>query len=121
MKAEKMGFLQTNLDKLGVNIKIMKNVSAILFVFATAGERGQMVYESLKKVKGIVKDVDDKSLTTLYNNIFEVFISGVPHQQISPDDYFAFLERLGALLEEAAAQAGEADASLREMLELAQL
>ena len=116
-----MGFLQTNLDKLGVNIKIMKNVSAILFVFATAGERGQMVYESLKKVKGMVKDVDDKSLTTLYNNIFGVFLSGVPHQQISPDDYFAFLERLGALLEEEAAQAGEADASLREMLELALL
>jgi hypothetical protein len=116
-----MGYLQINLDKLAVNMRVMKNASAILFAVATASERGQMIYESLKKAAGLVKDIDDKALTALYNKVFRVFLSGVPQQQIRPDDYFAFLERLGGVLNEAAAQANEADTALREVLELALL
>ena len=116
-----MGFLQTNLDKLRGNMKVMKNASEILFIVATAGERSQMIYDSLRKTKGMVREIDDQALTKLYNNIFGVFLSGVPQQQIQPDDYYAFLERLGVLLDEAEAKANEADGALREMLELALL
>ena len=116
-----MAYLQTKLDTLTGNLKALKNVSVILFVFATATEQGQMIYESLKKVKGMVKDIDDQILTDLYNKIFGAFLSGIPHQQIRPDYYFAFLQRLGPLLDEDIAKANETDAALREMLELALL
>jgi hypothetical protein len=116
-----MAYLQTKLDTLTGNLKALKNVSVILFVFATAAEQGQMIYESLKKVKGMVKDIDDQILTDLYNKIFGAFLSGIPHQQIRTDDYFAFLQRLGPLLDEDTAKANETDAALREMLELAML
>ena len=111
-----MAYIQMKLDTLAVNLRVLKNASAILFIIATTDERGQMLYASLKKVEGMVKDIDDKMLMTLYNKIFRVFLSGVPHQQIIPDDYFAFLQRLGTLLDEATAQANEAHASLREAI-----
>ena len=79
-----MAYLQTKLDTLTGNLKALKNVSVILFVFANATEQGQMIYESLKKVKGMVKDIDDQILTDLYNKISEAFLSGIPHQQIRP-------------------------------------
>ena len=111
-----MAYLQMKLDKLAANQRVLKNVSAILFSIVTADEHNQTIYKSLKKAESTVKDLDDKLLINLYNKIFSVFLSGIPHQQIAPDDYFAFLERLGTLLEEATAQSNEAYVGLREAI-----
>jgi hypothetical protein len=104
------------LDRLAANQRVLKNASAILFSIVTADEHNQTIYKSLKKGESTVKDLDDKPLINLYNKIFSVFLSGIPHQQITPDDYFAFLERLGVLLEEATAQSNEAYMALREVI-----
>ena len=111
-----MAYLQMKLDKLAASQRVLKNASAILFSVVTANERNQTIYESLKKADSMIKDLDDKLLMNLYNKIFSVFLSGVPHQQITPDDYFAFLERLGTLLEEATAQSNEAYVALRKVI-----
>jgi hypothetical protein len=111
-----MVYLQVKLDQLANSLRVMKNVSAILFVIVTTDERGQTFYNSLKKVEKTVKDLNDEILINLYNKIFRVFLSGTPHQQIIPDDYFAFVQRLGTLLDEATTQANEAHMSLREAI-----
>jgi hypothetical protein len=111
-----MAYLQMNLDKLTASQRVLKNVSAILFSIVTADESGQTIYKSLKKAESMVKDLDDELLINRYNKIFSVFLSGVPHQQIAPDDYFAFLERLGTLLEEATAQSNGASIALRKAM-----
>jgi hypothetical protein len=67
-------------------------------------------------VESMIKDLGDEPLTNLYNKIFSVFLSGIPHQQIMPNDYFSFLQRLGTLLDEATAQANEAHIALREAI-----
>jgi hypothetical protein len=111
-----MAYLQMQLDKLATSQIVLKNASAILFIIVTTDERGQTIHESLKKVESMVNDLDDELLMNLYNKILSVFLSGIPHQQIAPDDYFAFLERLGTLLEKATAQANEAHVALREAI-----
>jgi hypothetical protein len=111
-----MLYAQMKLGELAASQRVMKNASAILFAIVISDGRGRTIYESLKKTQGMIKDLDDPLLTKLYDKIFLVFRSGVPHQQIIPDDYFAFLERLGTLLKEAAAQADEAHIGLREAI-----
>lgn len=109
-----MAYLQMKLDKLESNLQILKNAGSALSTIITAEERGQTVYVSLKKVETKVNDLHDELLTNHYNKIFSVFLSGVPQQQILPQDYFSFLQRLCSLLEEAIAQASEACISLQE-------
>lgn len=111
-----MVYLQVKLEQLADSLRALKNVSTILFTLVTAEERGQTLYTSLKKVDSMVKELNDELLISMYNRIFRVFLSGVPHQQIAPDDYFTFIKRLGNLLDEASAQANEAYASLREAI-----
>ena len=84
----------------------------------TTDERGQTIYESLKKLEPLVWDLKDERLTNLYNKVFSVFLNGIPHQQIRPEDYFAFVQRLGSLPNETTIQANEADIALREIIGL---
>ncbi len=64
----------------------------------------------------MVKDLEDEILMNPYSKIFAVFLSGIPHQQISPDDYFPFLQRIGTLLDEGTAATNETHISIRESL-----
>lgn len=111
-----MAYLEAKLVELENGVRLLKNASAILFIIVTTDERGQTIYHSLKKVEAMVEDLNDKRLTNLYRKLFEGFLTGTPHQQIRPDDYFAFLQRLGTLLNDVTAQANEADLALREAI-----
>ena len=111
-----MAYLHVKEDKLAISLRVLKNASAILYIIVNTDERGQTIYGSLKKAEGLVKDLDDELLIKLYNKVFSVFHTGDPNQQIVPSDYFAFIERLGTLLEEATAQANETHLALREAI-----
>jgi hypothetical protein len=113
-----MVFTETKLDKLEASVRLLKNASAILFMLITSDQRGQTIYGSLNKVDKLVRDLNDQPLLDLYNKLLGVFLSGTPHQQITPDDYFAFIRRLGTLLNKAAVQANEADIAIREAMGL---
>ena len=113
-----MVYAETKLDKLEGSVRLLKNVSAILFILVTSDQRGQTIYDSLVKVENLVRDLKVASLLKQYDKLFAVFLSGTPHQQILPDDYFAFLETLGNLLNQAAVQANEADIAMREAIGL---
>lgn len=109
-----MAEVEAKLDILDKNVRQLNQAFNILFFLLTTDERGQTLFESLKKVDVMVKDLNDKHLTALYDNLFTVFLSGVPHQQVIPDDYMSFLKRLWALVNEATSQANAANISLRE-------
>ena len=111
-----MVFTESKLDKLEASVRLLKNASAILFMLITSDQRGQTIYDSLNKVDKLVKGLNDQPLLNLYNKLLGVFLSGTPHQQITPDDYFAFIQRLGTLLNQAAVQANEADIAIREAI-----
>ena len=113
-----MVFTESKLDKLEASVRLLKNASAILFLLITSDQRGQTIYGSLNKVDKLVRDLNDQPLLDLYNKLLGVFLSGTPHQQITPDDYFAFIRRLGTLLNKAAVQANEADIAIREAMGL---
>lgn len=111
-----MVFTESKLDKLEASVRLLKNASAILFMLITSDQRGQTIYDSLNKVDKLVKELNDQPLLNLYNKLLGVFLSGTPHQQIAPDDYFAFIQRLGTLLNQATVQANEADIAIREAI-----
>ena len=111
-----MVFTESKLDKLEASVRLLKNASAILFLLITSDQRGQTIYDSLNKADKLVKELNDPPLSGLYNKLLGVFLSGTPHQQITPDDYFAFVQRLGTLLNDAAVQANEADIAIREAI-----
>jgi len=111
-----MAILQMKLEKLATSQRVMKNASAILFKLVTSDENNQPIHESLKKTEGMVKELDDEILMKTYKKIFPVSLSGAPQRQIAIDDYFAFLERLGTLLEDATYRANEAYVSIREAI-----
>jgi hypothetical protein len=111
-----MAVLQMKLEKLATSQRVLKNASAILYRIVTSDERNQPIHESLKKAEGIVKELDDELLTKLYKNIFPASLSGSPQRQIAIDGYFAFLERLGTLLEDATSHANEAYIAIREAI-----
>ncbi len=113
-----MVYTETKLDKLEASVRLLKNASAILFTLITSDQRGQTIYGSLNKIDRLVNDLNDQPLLDLYNKLLGVFLSGTPHQQITPDDYFAFIRRLGTLLNKAAVQANEADIAIREAMGL---
>ncbi len=77
-----------------------------------------MLYHSLVQAEGTVKDFNDGLLTNLYTELFKSSRNPSPYQQIYPDDYFAFLQRLQRLIDEAAGKANEADIELREAIGL---
>ena len=109
---------EAKLDELEDSIRQLRKVFNILIFLITTDQRGQTLYASLKKVESLVQDLNDECLTNLYNKIFAVFLTGIPHQQIRPDDYFAFLQRLGSLPNETTVQANNADIALREIIGL---
>ena len=109
---------EAKLDRLEDSIRKLRKEFDILFLIMTKEERGQTIYETLKKVQPLVWDLKDERLINLYNNIFAGFLTGIPHQQISPDDYFAFVQRLGSLPGETITQVNEADIALREIIGL---
>jgi hypothetical protein len=109
---------EMKLDKLEDNIRKLRKEFDILLLIMTKDERGQTIYETLKKVGPLVWELKDEHLINLYNKIFAGFLSGIPHQQINPDDYFAFIQRLGSLPDETIAQVNEADIALREIIGL---
>ena len=111
-----MVFTESKLDKLEASVRLLKNASAILFLLITSDQRGQTIYDSLNKVDKLVRELNDRPLLDLYNRLLGVFLSGTPHQQITPDDYFAFIQRLGTLLNQAVVQANEADIAIREAI-----
>jgi hypothetical protein len=109
---------EAKLDYLENSIRLCNKAFEILFFLLTAEERGQTLYNSLTKLEGIVKDLNDECLLNLYHELFKSWRISTPYQQIHPDDYFAFLQRLGTLINEAAAKANEADIALREVIGL---
>jgi hypothetical protein len=113
-----MVYTEGKLDKLESSLRLFKNTSAILQMIVTSDLRGQTIYDSLTRAESFVRDANDERLLNDYNKLMGVFLSGTPHQQISPDDYFAFLKRLGILLDEAAVRANEADIAIRETVGL---
>jgi hypothetical protein len=113
-----MVYTETALDRLESSVRLFKNTSAILFNLISSDQRGQTIYDSLIKAEKVIKETRDQRLLDQYNRLLGVFLSGTPHQQISPDDYFAFIERLGILLNEAAVQANKADVDIREAMGL---
>ena len=109
---------EAKLDELEDSLRQLRKVFNILIFLMTTDQRGQTLYASLKKVESLVRDINDERLMDLYYQIFAVFLTGIPHQQIRPDDYFAFLQRLGSLPDETTVQANEADIALREIIGL---
>ena len=109
-----MAEVESKLDILDNNVKQLNKAFNILFFLITTDERGQTIYESLKKVEDMVRGLNDERLIHLYQNLFEGFLTGIPHQQIRPDDYLGFLKRLGTLVNEASVQANAANIALRE-------
>ena len=109
---------EAKLNELEDSIRQLRKAFNVLFFLITTDERGQTLYASLKKVEPLVWELNDERLTNLYNKIFAVFLTGIPHQQIRPDDYFAFLQRLGSLPNETTVQANQADIALRETIGL---
>ena len=99
-------------------IRRFNKVDEIIFMLLTINERGKTTCEDLVKVGGIVQELNDESLSSLYNRILEgVKVSGL-YQPIHQNDYFGFLQHLGTLLNEVIIQANEADIALRSVLGL---
>jgi hypothetical protein len=113
-----MADTEAKLDYLENSIRLSNKAFEILFFLLTAEERGQMLYNSLTQIEGIVKDLNDEHLLTLYQELFKSSRISNPYQLIHPDDYFAFLQRISTLINEAAAKANEADIALREVIGL---
>jgi hypothetical protein len=109
-----MAEVESKLDILDNSIRQLIKAFNLLFFLITTDERGQTMYESLKKVEAMVRDLKDERLINLYQNLFKGFLTGIPHQQIRPDDYLSFLKRLGTLANEVSVQANEANIGLRE-------
>jgi hypothetical protein len=105
--------IEEKLAELENSIRLFNNANEILFLLLTTDERGQTMYNSLIKIESRVKELNDGLLLNLYNQIFDSFRTSNPYQQIRPDDYFAFLRRLGVLLNEATIQANKVDIALR--------
>jgi hypothetical protein len=113
-----MADTEAKLDYLETSIRLSAKAFEIIFFLMTTEERGQTLYNSLIKVESTVKDLNDTFLLNLYHGLFNNLHIGTPYQQIHPDDYFAFLQRLNTLITEAAAKANEADIALRETIGL---
>jgi hypothetical protein len=113
-----MADTEAKLDYLENSIRLSNKAFEILFFLLTAEERGQMLYNSLTQIEGIVKHLADEHLLKLYHDLFKNSRNPNPHQPIHPDDYFAFLQRINNLISEAAAKANEADIALREKIGL---
>ena len=113
-----MADIEAKLDYLEDNIRTTNRAFGLVVFLMKAEERGQMLYHSLVQAEGTVKDFNDAPLTNLYTELFKSSRNPSPYQQIYPDDYFAFLQRLQRLIDEAAGKANEADIELREAIVL---
>lgn len=113
-----MADIEAKLDYLEDNMRTTSRGFGLLLFLLKAEERGQMLSHSLELSEGMVRDFNDGCLTNLYNDLFKSSRNPAPYQQIHPDDYFAFLNRLQVLIDEAAAKANAADIDLRESIGL---
>jgi hypothetical protein len=111
--------LELKLETLEHCLRQFNKGIEIVFNLITTDYRGQTPYDTLRKMEDIVKELNDEHLLKLYKKLFEEGRSP-PHvyRQISLDDYFAFLARLNAILNEVAVQANEADIALRQVIGL---
>ena len=113
-----MADIEAKLDYLENSLRLSNKALEILFFLLTAEERGQTLCNSLTKVESFVRDLNDEPLLNLYHELFRSYRIPALHQQIHPDDYFAFLQRLSTIIDEAASKANEADIALREIIGL---
>jgi hypothetical protein len=90
----------------------------IIFTLLISNERGMPNCNDLVKVGGNVHELHDEVLLRLYNRILQEMGSSSLYPKFHPNDYFAFIQRLGMLLNEAIIQANEADIALREVIGL---
>ena len=101
------------------NIIIRYNIAdEIIFILLTSNERGNITRDDQVKVGGMVHGLNDEILSNLYDRILESGRMPGLYQPIQPNDYFAFIQRLGTLLIEATIQANEADIALRKAIGL---
>ena len=113
-----MSEIEEKLNNLEEIIRRFNEADEIIFMLLTVNERGRTTGDDLAKVGNIVRKLNDESLSKIYSKIFEGSkVSGL-YQPIHPQDYFSFIERLGALLIEATIQANNADIALRKALAL---
>ena len=99
-------------------IRRFNKVDEIIFMLLTINERGKTTCDDLVKVGGIVQELNDESLSSLYNRILEGVRTSGLYQPIHPNGFFSFLQRLGTLLNEVIIQTNEADIALRGVLGL---
>ena len=77
---------------------LCNKVTEILLVLTNAEKQGQNLYTPLKQVEGILNDLQDENLLTLYQRLLYGFQAAATHEQIWADDYFTFILRLCNLL-----------------------
>ena len=113
-----MSEIEEKLNNLEDIIRRFNEADEIIFMLLTVNERGKTTSDDLAKVGNIVQKLNDESLSKIYGRILEGSkVSGL-YQPIHPNDYFSFIQRLGALLIEATIQANKADIALRKALAL---
>jgi hypothetical protein len=78
--------------------RLCNKVTEILLVLTNAEKQGQNLYTPLKQVEGILNDLQDENLLTLYQRLLYGFQATATHEQIWADDYFTFILRLCNLL-----------------------
>jgi hypothetical protein len=80
------------------NKRLCNKVTEILLVLTNAEKQGQNLYGPLKQIEGILNDLPDENLLTLYQRLLYGFQAATTHEQIWADDYFTFILRLCNLL-----------------------
>ena len=99
-------------------IRRFNKIDEIIFMLLITNEHGKTTCDDLVKVGVIVQELNDESLSSLYNRILEGVMTSHLYQPIHPNDYIGFLQHLGTLLNEAIIQSNEADIALRGVLGL---
>ncbi len=99
-------------------IRRFNKADEIIFMLLTNNKQSATLSGDFEKVRRIVHELKDESLSALYNKIMEKAKTSNLYSQLYPSDYFAFLQRVGTLLSEITIQTNAADISLREVLGL---
>jgi hypothetical protein len=87
--------------------RLSSELTEILLVLTNAEKQGQNLYSPLKQIEGILNDVQDEDLLTLYQRLLYGFHAGTTDEQIWADDYFTFILQLCNLLNNTRAKANQ--------------